>query len=491
MFSIRTGFDNGNIVITKMAYGPIYVLSPPNAKEDVLDLINMFILDMENDLLTNTEVCALWDGIDNDCDGIDNDCDGIDEDCDDFDIARRKFKAGASLSKKVNIIEIDDSNDDDDDDDVLLAEIEFTLDGHVTVLKIAFQVDIFEDELHIFILDPDSDGDTILDMVEGIEKAQIKRILEEFVTDFIDTTKTDLEVCEMWYDGLDNDCNRIIEQRIKYLSATDLTTMIDVLDDDDDGDGLFEAEVSFTLDGHVTVVKIAIEIDYSADEMKLVIIESDFEEVFNLDEIEKLWSDFIEDYLDPTILNEDLNLMYFNEMIDSGFLDNRDLNLERGITINTSHIEYTRKVPGPLFTIDFEKTIDGVTTNERVEIRVNRIDMALHISFDDTGGMHLIPILYALAVLENYMMEYNHMSMISSSMCENTVIDYQVDECSMGRDMMISDGYMMLEYELYILDNQYIVDFIFEDSVGNQILESKPLLFMEIDYGLFLIDFIQ
>jgi hypothetical protein len=452
-----------------MAYGPIYVLSPPNTKEQVIELIALFILDMENDILTDDEVCALWDGIDQDCDGIED--------------ARRKFKAGADLSKKVNILD-----PDDDGDGILIGEISYTLDGHVTVVKIAFQVDLVDEELLLTILDPDSDDD----MIEGIEKDQIKRILEQFVADFMDTTKTDLEVCEIWYDGIDNDCNRVGEQRILFRPVADFDVSIDALDDDDDGDGLFEALVSFNdQNGHVTVLKIAVQVDNSNDEIKLIIVESTFEEVFDLTEVEKLWNDFVEDYLDPAILSEDLNLMYFNGKIDSGFLDNRDLSLERGITITTSHIEYSHMIPGPFFDIDFEKMIDGVTTNEKVEIRVNRIDMALYISFEDTGSLDLIPFADASTVLDDYLMHYNHMSMISRSMCESTVVDYQVDICSVERDMMISDGYMMLEYELYIIENQYAVDFIYEDAVGNQILESGTLIFMMIEDGLFLLEFLQ
>ena len=367
IFSIKTGFENDKIVITKMAYGPIFVLSPPNAKEDILDLIHMFILDMESDLLTDAQVCAIWDGIDDDCDGI--------------DVARRKFKAGADLSKKVNIIEIEDPTDDDTRD--LIAEVEYTDNGHVTVLKIAFNVDIIEDELRLFILDPDSDGDTILDLVEGIEKDQIKRILEVFVDDFIDTTKSDLEICEIWYDGIDNDCNKVIEQRDTYLSAVDLTTMIDILDDDDDGDGLFESEISFTLDGHVTVLKIVVQIDTSTSEIKLTIIGNIFE---------------------------------------------------------------------------------------------------------DIGSMTLIPLTDALVILDEYVMHYNHMSMISRSMCETTMVEYQVDECSVKRDMMVSDGYMLFEYELSIVDNQYMIDFIYMDSIGNQILETKTVLFINIEKGPFLLE---
>ena len=56
-------------------------------------------------------------------------------------------------------------------------------------------------------------------------------------------------------------------------------------------------------------------------------------ELFKLEEVEELWNNFIRDYFDSTITSEKINELYFNGMIESGFMENRMSDLEDGSTI--------------------------------------------------------------------------------------------------------------------------------------------------------------
>ena len=586
-FTLKTKVDGTDILVDEWSFGDFYVSEPGVNMDEVLALVELLIADLEDESLTDEQVCSFWDGMDNDCDGIED--------------ARRKFKAGAALAKVVNILDTDD-----DDDGVLTAEVSFTVDGHVTVVKISFTVDNSTGELKLTFIDTDSDDDGFGDMLEGIEKADIRRVLDMFIADLLDPTKTDEEVCSIWYgDGIDNDCDGISDLRISLIEVIAAAYTVDYLDEDDDNDGLVEAAVTFTQNGHVTVLKLALEFSYDATELKLVVVDSDVEggfemyltaleslelfnlfvadylditvtneelnmmyfdgemdekfftqrlldieegivitvlttlpemnddgffiieieiskdgvalyeevnikpirldlaiviinfgdmpgdEVFELLEIEELWNDFLEDYLDATVTFEDLNMMYFNGMLDAEFMETRLLDLERGITITTVSVMYSNPFPDSFFDIEIEIDDNGVVTLEKVKIRVNRIDMALYLSFDNYGNPDMIPYDDALLVLDNYRDHYNHMSMDSSSFCTSTVVEFQVEQCAMDRDMMVSDGFMMTGFELYEMDDHYMVDFTYEDAMFNQIVNTKMVYFIMNEDGLFLLEFYE
>ena len=77
------------------------------------------------------------------------------------------------------------------------------------------------------------EGDVLL---EGMEEKDIEEALQLFINDFENPDITDEELCSIWYDGLDDDCDGIEEDRRKFKAGAALAKAINVLDDDDFGD---------------------------------------------------------------------------------------------------------------------------------------------------------------------------------------------------------------------------------------------------------------
>lgn len=584
-FILKTKVDGTSILIDEWSFGDSYIIDEGINQDDVLSLLVLFVADLEDETVTDEAVCTTW------YDGIDDDCDGIED-------ARRKFKAGADLAKTINIL------DPDSDDDTLIGEVSFTIDGHVTVLKISFDVEIVDGVLSLVIVDEDTDDDGFSDFVEGIEKDEIKRGLEAFITDFVNPDITDEQICAIWYEGIDNDCDDIGEDRLKFKAGAALSKAINVLDDDDDGDGLIVAEVSYINNGHVTVLKIVLDVSTELEELKIVVIESDVfgdfdfyltaleslelfngfvvdylnplvtfeelnimyfngemdkefenqrltdiedglivnvlttidplmneegyfiievefiidgvstyeevnikpirldlaiiinfsdggnyeDEVFNITEVEELWLDFVEDYLDILVTFEDLNMMYFNGMLDAEFNEMRVFDLESGALITTISIKYSNPFPDSFFDIVIEITTDGMVTTEEIKIRVNRIDMALYLSFKNIGNADMIPYDEALTSINSYVAMYNDYSIDSHTVCSSYIVDFQVDQCILERDSMITSNMIMSSFELYTMDDQYMVDFIFEDGDSNLVTVSKMVYLLMNEDGTYLIE---
>ena len=118
----------------------------------------------------------------------------------------------------------------------------------------------------------------VVNEFEGIEEMLLVREVLAFVSDLEDTTKSNEDVCAMWYDGRDNDCDGVIEDaRTRFKAGSDLSKKVNILDDDDDDDSILTGTVSFEHNGHVTVLKIMLDVDNSAGEVKVRIKDLEME----------------------------------------------------------------------------------------------------------------------------------------------------------------------------------------------------------------------
>jgi len=354
MFSLQIGIDDNKVLVTKMVSGPIYVLSPPNAKEDIVDLIDLFILEMENEQLTDEQVCALFDGIDNDCDGITD--------------AVRKFKAGADLSKKINILD-----PDDDDDGILVGEISYEIDGHVTVLKIKFDLDNSGEELKLRIHEIDSE-------VTFIPNSLTVDQLELFVGDITSPELNEDEVCSIWSsdEGFDNDCNIRIAAccggRIKHEFVFKTITPVG---DEDDEDQVYEATFRSDFNGHVTVLKISFTEDNSLEELKLHITDVQTEFIPD-EEVAAQLEKFIIELTNPELIDDEVCSAWSS---DEGVDNDCDLRISFNDPIRHEFIVKTiipigDDTDNPMYEATYESDFNGHVT-------------VLKISFteDDSSGV--------------------------------------------------------------------------------------------------------
>jgi hypothetical protein len=249
----------GHVTVLKISYVPsfndetltldikdVFYTYNDISEAHIAETVSNYIDDLSNFDITDEDICTKW------YDGIDNDCDGL------VDV-RLKFKAGAALSKKVNIMPHDDDNDDDG---LLDAIITLDFNGHVTVLKIA--------------LNPTSEDGTLklnissTNVVEPpVAEELIIDLINTFIVDVENEILTDTEVCTKWFEGIDNDCDGIGAVRTKFKAGADLAKTVYILDPDSDGDGILDAAITFTFEGHVTVLKIAFTITLEGDTVNI------------------------------------------------------------------------------------------------------------------------------------------------------------------------------------------------------------------------------
>ncbi|MGS0972235.1 MAG: hypothetical protein ACVCEJ_03185 [Candidatus Izemoplasmataceae bacterium] len=235
----------------------VVLMMKESAVETTLDeqtegLFDAFIDDVKNEEMMTNEVCRVW------YDGVDDDCDGI------ISEARTKFKAGAELSKSVYI-----TDPDSDGDGLFDGIIELKLDGHVTVLKLSF-IEIVDEDVRNIVF-------TKLELAdEDQDEASLEeRVMMEFDAFIEDVKNEELsigEVCRIWYDGVDDDCDGIIsEARTKFKAGAELSKSVNISDPDSDGDGLFDGILEMTLDGHVTVLKLSFK-EMMEEDMSIIMI---------------------------------------------------------------------------------------------------------------------------------------------------------------------------------------------------------------------------
>jgi len=274
-------------------------------KEEVLTMVNAFVADFSDDALSNDEVCRIW------TDKIDDDCDGM------VDEARVKFKTGAELSKSIAI-----TNPDLDGDGWLDVGVSYEFRGHVTVLKIAVQTEDSESRPSIQV------------MVKGVETILQENTQEEFdafISALKDETISSGEVCRIWTDGIDDDCDGMVDEaRVKFKAGAELSKTVYGGDPDSDDDGLFDAIVEVKTDDAVTCMDLSFKEVLTGDTRSIVFTKvalfdgggdcDDGDRDVYPGEVSKVIGDFFTAYNDASVTREDLSVFFGMDLTEEYML---------------------------------------------------------------------------------------------------------------------------------------------------------------------------
>lgn len=204
-------------------------------------------------------------------------------------------------------------------------------------------------------------------------------------------------------------------------------------------DDFLEIRVTFgEIDGNMRVTSF--ETSVIDDPTDNTVCTEDCTEDITLAEFETFFKQFIDDYLDSTITSADLINTYFSEAPDMEFATDRDKDLTEGTMI--TYVSAKLLEDGL-----FEVTLNmGTTTepkSETVNIRVNRIEMALKLSFDgkddDCDGMvdecmnnDMLTNEEVILLLQSYFTDYT----------DNSITDQQFAD--MYLDGMVDEGFTMM-----------------------------------------------
>jgi len=219
-----------------------------------------------------------------------------------------------------------------------------------------------------------SAGAVYLDQEELTNDVQLE-LINSFFMALGDSTESDSVICGEYYDGIDNDCDDIEDfDRSGDYVVVSVTPL---------GDNTYE--VVYTVDGNQMTTKLHLDSDDDGDS---IIVEIEHEESETVDpdgfvisaEAEQFIRDFVRDYQDSDYSFDELNEMYFMNMLEPDFFDGRVESLELGFTMTIVEL-----LPGDedWYEVSLEVLVDGMTETSDVKIRVNRIDMALYLELGD------------------------------------------------------------------------------------------------------------
>lgn len=252
--------------------------------EAVATGLSMFLNDFNDDTLTNEDFCGKW------FEGIDNDCDGLGEE--------RMKGDGNRLSVVSNVMDVSDLVDN-----MVTGSLKFNFDGHVTVLKFALTLTNTDGVLGYKITSSSM-------MVGELELSELRDEIMLFIDDYSNPELTNEEVCAMWFDGEDQNCDGLTKERTKFKAGADLSKKVNIMDNDDDGD-MLEATVKFELDGHVTVLKIAFDASDTEGMIKLNIHEvSPLHNGMDENEFGSMVDQYLMDLFNPEITSTEFEDMW-------------------------------------------------------------------------------------------------------------------------------------------------------------------------------------
>ena len=354
-------------------------------KADIRRSIDLFIDDYSDEDKTDNEVCAKW------YDGEDNDCDGLLK-------ARSRFKAGAALAKTVNIIA---QNEDGFGHD--LAMIEFELDGHVTVLKIAFELTEADDVLKVLIIEEDV-------VVRGFNEEDIKEQVMMFISDLENPNVTSPQLCSLWYNidpdstanDVDNDCDDTTDTVRKFKAGADLAKKVNIIQPDDDDDMIY-ALIEYDFNGHVTVLKMSFTLTQGEtnEPVKLVIKDTEITgdyKTFIETEMVSMYRMYIDDYFDTTISFDELNNLYFDNKMDEEYDRLRQLDIENELVVNVLDDSVPIKDDLGYYTLSLEIVTSKGNLYEEVSIKPIRLEL----SRIDINPTPVVSDYYSISEVEEY-----------------------------------------------------------------------------------------
>lgn len=111
------------------------------------------------------------------------------------------------------------------------------------------------------------------------------------------------------------------------------------------------------------------------------LIDEHLEFVTNPDEVLDFFTMFVEYYTDASISTDLINETFFMNKLESGFYEERQFNLENGFMVEI--LDFMQDVDYPeVFWFTLEFTEGNEVYTETIEVRVNRIEMALFLDLD-------------------------------------------------------------------------------------------------------------
>jgi len=230
------------------------------------------------------------------------------------------------------------------------------------------------------------------------------------------------------------------------------------LDSDDDGDSILTA--------------LYIEADDSCD--------NDCDGLLDIDETFMVFKQFALDYFDSSITNDELGNMYFGGMLPEGMKESREEEILAGNSVTVISI---MPAADGFFKVELEFTEGTEVMTQSLNIRVNRIEMAYKIEFEDGedndcdgevcyDDFVILGIEETMDVFTEYFSNYSN-SNVSDQMLANMYFAGMFDETfKTQREQDLLDGVMFTLIKVEVLEDGYY-DISFEETRGNDILLRK------------------
>lgn len=420
-----------------------YVLNTLESGELTYDLVKLFVMDFVRDIqdssTTTEEFCAMY------YDGIDNDCDGIRDE----------------VLESGQVLEVLYLDPDDDGDGIYDATLRVTLEDQTYEVIVEFEV--FRQEFGPVkatrVDGKSSENDCNDELVEceiQFNEELAKELFMMFAADYFDETNTADYINEKYFRMMAPD--GFLDNREYDLVNMTSVTVLDAVQTDN---SLFDIRIELinedgTFEEIITIELFMDEMGYymmfvDGEDNDCDGIDEDCDYLMDPEEVAMYFEQFAMDYYNPEYTSEELNEMYFMGM-NIEFFEYRE---EALLSTPVFTVLEARHMYDGIFEVDLEIQYEGEAMIETLEIRVNRIDMALYLEIIEEecyDCYNQLPYEEATDIIAIYVNRYNETTVLSSEVCPLMVTEYQLDQCIYERDEMISNQY---EISNFLLEDIY------------------------------------
>ncbi len=305
----------------------------------------------------------------------------------------------------------------------------------------------------------------------SLEDAQA--FFEQFIADYVNPEISSEEVCNQYFTA--EDAVGCIEARDSSL-ALNINIVLNAMDTTDDT-GIFDIELAIDDDATDVSIELA-QVRFIYDEAGNIVMEfihdedpGDSENWLNADDAFAVIAEYLADYSDDAVSNDEFNDKYFEGNMDWDFFLTRNDDKTKGVTYTLVFVEDPTEEPLDYLVVTLQRNYEGEAKTIVVRARIDDLGDGTYyfdILFEEESGLDYDML---FAYMMDFTVDYQDPEISNDEICQMYFPYEDADECAARRQELIGSGTAVTLLEFNIVRDYYEVVFEF-DTDGETTVQS-------------------
>jgi len=292
---------------------------------------------------------------------------------------------------------------------------------------------------------------------------------EQFIADYVNPEISSEEVCALYFTG--EDAEGCVDGRESSL-ALNISIIMNAIDASTDP-GTFDIELAIDDDDNDVTIELA-QVSFSYDEDGNIVMQFIHDEDpgepdnwLDADDAFAVIAEYLDDYSDDAVSNDEFNAKYFEGYMDWDFFLNRNDDKTKGVTYTLIFVEDPTEEPLDYLVVTLQRNYEGEAKTIVVRARIYDLGdgtYSFDILFEEESGLDYDML---FAYMLDFTADYQDSEISDDDICQMYFPNDDLDECVAQRQEFMSSGVAISVLEFNIVREYYEV--IFEYDVDGEV----------------------